>query len=109
MTITIFKTFENKCLILISFFIDRWTDIPGGPLWYGSYKGFNDSYHSENELSDLKGFVLMSTKFNNKANISAIEFVPMNAITNGKLIIEVYIILVMFYSKKHKSYIGTGS
>ena len=33
----------------------------------------------------------MSTKFNNKANISAIEFVPMNEVTNGKLIIEVCI------------------
>ena len=86
-------------MILISLLIDRWTDIPGGPLWYGSYKGFNDSYHSENELSDVKGFVLMSTKFNNKANISAIEFVPANAITNGKLIIEVDIMIVMIYKK----------
>ena len=69
-------------------------------MWYGSYKGFNDSYHSENELSDVKGFVLMSTKFNNKANISAIEFVPANAITNGKLIIEVNIIIIMIYKKR---------
>ena len=86
--------------ILIFLLIDRWTDIPGGPLWYGSYTGFNKSYHSEDELSDLKGFVLMSTKFNNKANISAIEFVPANAITNGKLIIEVYMIIIMIYINK---------
>ena len=86
--------------ILISLLIDRWTDIPGGPLWYGSYTGFNKSYHSEDELSDLKGFVLMSTKFNNKANISAIEFVPANAVTNGKLIIEVYMIIIMIYINK---------
>ena len=67
--------------------LDRWADIPGGPLWYGSYTGFNDSYHSEGEHT--KGFVLMSTNFKNKANITAIEFVPMNEISNGKLIIEV--------------------
>ena len=94
--------------ILISLLIDRWTDIPGGPLWYGSYTGFNKSYHSEDELSDLKGFVLMSTKFNNKANISAIEFVPANAITNGKLIIEVNMIIVMIHKKKIYSSLEAG-
>ena len=65
--------------------LDRWTTIPGGPLIYGSY---NDSaeFTSEGEHTDNKGFVLMSTNFKNKANITAIEFVPMNS---GKLIIEV--------------------
>ena len=76
----------------MTFFIDRWAEIPGGPLRFSPYTEFNKSYHSEDELSDTKGFVLMSTKFNNKANISAIEFVPMNEVTNGKLIIEVCII-----------------
>ena len=81
-----------KCDTYDVFSTDRWAEIPGGPLWYSAYTEFNKSYHSEDELSDTKGFVLMSTKFNNKANISAIEFVPMNEVTNGKLIIEVCII-----------------
>ena len=91
----VFSPYIKNCLSNVThmtFFIDRWAEIPGGPLWFSPYTEFNKSYHSEDELSDTKGFVLMSTKFNNKANISAIEFVPMNEVTNGKLIIEVCII-----------------
>ena len=64
--------------------IDRWTNIPGGPLVYGSY---NDSAQFTSEDEQAKGFVLMSSYFENKANITAIEFVPMTA---GQLVIEVY-------------------
>ena len=51
---------------------------------YGSY---NDSAQFTSEDEQAKGFVLMSSYFENKANITAIEFVPMTA---GQLIIEVY-------------------
>ena len=64
--------------------IDRWTNIPGGPLVYGSY---NDSAQFTSDDEQTKGFVLMSSYFENKANITAIEFVPMTA---GQLVIEVY-------------------
>ena len=57
--------------------------MPGGPLIYGSY---NDSAQFTSAEEHTNGFVLMSTHFKNKANITAIEFVPM---TTGKLVIEV--------------------
>ena len=57
--------------------------MPGGPLIYGSY---NDSAAFTSADEHTKGFVLMSTNFKNKANITAVEFVPMNA---GELVIEV--------------------
>ena len=67
----------------LSCIVDRWTSIPGGPLIYGSY---NDSAEFTSEDEQAKGFVLMSSYFENKANITAIEFVPMTA---GQLVIEV--------------------
>ncbi len=78
---------ENITFNMIYIFkiLDRWTTIPGGPLIYGSYNN-SATFTSEGEHTDNKGFVLMSTNFKNKANITAIEFVPMNS---GKLIIEV--------------------
>ena len=58
--------------------------MPGGPLIYGSYNNTDGLFTSKGEHTN--GFVLMSSHFKSKANITAIEFVPMST---GKLVIEV--------------------